>query len=168
MLFQRPRIYTQIKFANNAKTNHIMVSSLIWSAKDRWKSCFKENAKTYSKNSTTQGNIRISGLKKRLRNLYEENLQDELYQLENKQAKGAKLCPTIRWKLEGEKCSKTFFKVYTWKKEYAKPNKIWIYIDDNKSEHSSIPIGIFKFEKENFWEILHQRSNFQNRHYWIS
>ena len=40
-----------------------------------------------------------------------KNLQDELYQLENKQAKGAKLCPTIRWKLEGEKCSKTFFKV---------------------------------------------------------
>ena len=40
-----------------------------------------------------------------------KNLQDELYQLENKQAKGAKLRPTIRWKLEGEKCSKTFFKV---------------------------------------------------------
>ena len=40
-----------------------------------------------------------------------KNLQDELYQLENKQAKGAKLRPTIRWKLEGKKCSKTFFKV---------------------------------------------------------
>ena len=40
-----------------------------------------------------------------------KNLQDEFYQLENKQAKGAKLRPTIRWKLEGEKCSKTFFKV---------------------------------------------------------
>ena len=122
MSFQRPRIYTHIKFANNAKTNHIMVSLLIWSAKDRWKytkSCFKENARTCSKNSTTQG---ISRLKKRLRNLYEKkikpeikpiikNLQDELYQLENKQAKGTKLRPTIRWKLEDEKCSKTFFKV---------------------------------------------------------
>ena len=40
-----------------------------------------------------------------------KNLQDELYQLENKQAKSAKLLPTIRWKLEGKKCSKTFFKV---------------------------------------------------------
>ena len=40
-----------------------------------------------------------------------KNLQDKLYQLENKQAKGAKLCPKIRWELEGEKCSKTFFKV---------------------------------------------------------
>ena len=29
----------------------------------------------------------------------------------NKQAKGAKLRPTIRWKLEGKECSKTFFKV---------------------------------------------------------
>ena len=42
-----------------------------------------------------------------------ENLQDELYQLENKQAKGAKLPANIGWELESEKCSKTFFKVYT-------------------------------------------------------
>ena len=87
------------------------------------KSCFKENARTFYKSSTTQGNIRISGLKKRLQNLYKkenfkpevksviENLQDEVYQLENKQAIGAKLCANIRWELEGKKCSKTFFKV---------------------------------------------------------
>ena len=53
----------------HAKTTHIMVSLLIWSAKGRWKytkSCFKENARTCSENSTTQGNIKISGLKKRL------------------------------------------------------------------------------------------------------
>ena len=40
-----------------------------------------------------------------------KNLQDKVYQLENKQAKGSELCATIRWKLEGKKCSKTFFKV---------------------------------------------------------
>ena len=40
-----------------------------------------------------------------------ENLQDELCQLENKQAKGAKLRTKIRWEMEGEKCSKTFFKI---------------------------------------------------------
>ena len=40
-----------------------------------------------------------------------ENLQDDLYLLENKQEKGAKLRANIRWELEGEKCSKTFFKV---------------------------------------------------------
>ena len=32
-----------------------------------------------------------------------EDLQDELYQLENKQAKGVKLCANIRWEVEGEK-----------------------------------------------------------------
>ena len=39
-----------------------------------------------------------------------ENLQDEFYQLENKQAKGAKLCANIRrWR--EKKWPKTFFKV---------------------------------------------------------
>ena len=52
---------------------------------------------------------------KKVRNLYEKkfkpqikpiikNLQDEFYQLEKKQTKGAKLRATIRWKLEGKKC----------------------------------------------------------------
>ena len=40
-----------------------------------------------------------------------ENLQDELYQLENKQVKGAKLVANIRQEVEGEKCCKTFFKI---------------------------------------------------------
>ena len=39
-----------------------------------------------------------------------ENLQDELYQLDKKQAKYSKLCANIRWELEGQKCSKTFSK----------------------------------------------------------
>ena len=72
-------------------------------------------ARRFSKNSTTQENIRISRLKKILQNLYKkgnfkpkikamiENFQNELYHLENKQAKGAKLHAHIRWKLEGEK-----------------------------------------------------------------
>ena len=34
-----------------------------------------------------------------------ENLQNELYQLENKQAKYAKLCANIRQEMEGEKGS---------------------------------------------------------------
>ena len=40
-----------------------------------------------------------------------ENLQNELYQLENKQSKSAKLRANIRQELEGEKGSKTFFRV---------------------------------------------------------
>ena len=38
-----------------------------------------------------------------------ENLQDELYQLENKQTKVSKLRANMRWELDGEKGSKTFF-----------------------------------------------------------
>ena len=86
------------------KSNH-------YSASNRWKytkSCFKENGKKFFKNSTNQGNIIISRLKKRLRNLYKKKnfkpeiksiityLQDELYQLENKQAKGAKLRAKVK------------------------------------------------------------------------
>ena len=40
-----------------------------------------------------------------------QNLQDEPYQLQNKQTKGAKLGANIRQEVEGEKCSKTLFKV---------------------------------------------------------
>ena len=54
-----------------------------------------------------------------------ENLQDELYQLENKQAKGAKLCATIRQELEHEKWSKTFFKVLE-RENMETPNDISI------------------------------------------
>ena len=39
------------------------------------------------------------------------NLQDELYQSENKQVKGAKFLGNIRWELGIKKCSKTFFKL---------------------------------------------------------
>ena len=39
-----------------------------------------------------------------------ENLQDEFYELENKQAKGAKLRTNIRWKLEGKNAQKPFSK----------------------------------------------------------
>ena len=32
-----------------------------------------------------------------------ENFQDQFYQLENQQAKGAKRCANITWELDGEK-----------------------------------------------------------------
>ena len=38
-----------------------------------------------------------------------ENLQNEFYQLENKQAKSPKICANIMQELEGEKGSKTLF-----------------------------------------------------------
>ena len=59
------------EFGYLIKNTHIQNSS----ASD-WRKyasfCFKENARTFSKNSVTQGNIRISRLKKRLRNFYKK------------------------------------------------------------------------------------------------
>ena len=40
-----------------------------------------------------------------------KNLQDELYQLENKQTESIKLRAGMRWELECGKCSKKIFKV---------------------------------------------------------
>ena len=81
------------------------------SASDWWentKSSFKGNPRTFSKNSTAQENIGISKLKEDCKTYTKkknfqpeiqpivENLQNEFYQLEDKQAKGAKLGTTIR------------------------------------------------------------------------
>ena len=75
------------------------------------KSKIKETARNFSKNSTTPENIRISRIKKRLRNMYKRenfkpgirpfinNLQDELYSVESKQTRGAKIRANIRWDL---------------------------------------------------------------------
>ena len=71
-----------------------------------------------------------------------KNLQDELYQLENKQAKGAKLRARIKWELEGEKCSKRFFKVL--RRRNYNNNKS----DNNKSKHCSNPTDILKSVKK--------------------
>ena len=76
-----------------------------------------------------------------------ENLQDELYQLENKQAKGTKLRANIRWELEGEKCSKTFFKVLE-RQNMQNQTISELYNDDNKSKHSSNPTDILKSAKK--------------------
>ena len=76
-----------------------------------------------------------------------ENLQDELYQLENKPAKGAKLRANIRWELESEKCSKTFFKVIG-RKNLQNRIISELYNDDNKSKCSKNPMGIYKSAKK--------------------
>ena len=53
-----------------------------------------------------------------------ENLQNELYQYENKQAKGAKLCAKFRKGLEGEKGSKTFLKLLEFLSKIPNTKKI--------------------------------------------
>ena len=131
------------------KTKRSKYSSIIgwW---EYTKCQIKENAGSFSKNSTKKENIRISGLKKRLRNLYKKenfkpeikplinNLQDELYSLESKQARGAKIRANIRWYLEGEKCSKSFFKILE-RQNMQNQNVSELYTVDKKSKFSSKP-----------------------------
>ena len=76
-----------------------------------------------------------------------ENLQDELYQLENKQAKGVKIRANIRQELEGEKFHAAFFKVL--KRQNMQNQTIFeLYTDDNKLKYSSDPKEILKFAKK--------------------
>ena len=73
-------------------------------------------------------------------------MQDELHLLENKQAKGAKLRANIRQELEGEKCSKTFFKVLE-RQNMQNQTIFELYTGDNKSKYSSNPKDILKSAK---------------------
>ena len=76
-----------------------------------------------------------------------ENLQDELYPLENKQAKKVlNFVLTLKWKLEGKKMLKNLFQS-TWKTE-SKSHNFWIICDDNKLNYSSNPKNIFQFGKK--------------------
>ena len=77
-----------------------------------------------------------------------ENLQDELYQLENKQAKDAKLRTNIRsWR--AKKCPETFFTAL------VKQNQtiFELYTDDNKLKYSSNPKDILKSAKKNYKKL---------------
>ena len=76
-----------------------------------------------------------------------ENLKDELYKLENKQAKGAKIRANIRKELEGKKWSKTFFKVLE-RQNMQNQTTFELYTDGNKSKYSSNPKDILKSAKK--------------------
>ena len=75
------------------------------------------------------------------------NLQDKLYQSENKLAKRAKLRAMIKWELEDERCSNTFFKVLR-RRNVQNQTIFKMYTDDNKSKHSSNPTDILKSAKK--------------------
>ena len=69
-----------------------------------------------------------------------KNLQDELYQLGNKQAKGAKLHGNIRWELRAKNAPKSFFK--SSKLEQNTQNQTISESDDCKSKYFSKNITI--------------------------
>ena len=108
----------------------------------------------------TPVNIRISRLKNWLGNLYKkenfkpeikstiENLQDEFYKLENRQTNGAKTDGSLRAK----NVLKLIFKVLE-RQNMQNQTISELYINDNKSKHSSNRTDIFKSAR-NFYEKL--------------
>ena len=95
------------------------------SASDWWgnnKSSFKENARIFLKNSTTHENIKILRLKEEYKTYTKKKTSNQNYINDWKlkrwtlsiRKQTSKRCLTscyIRQKLDGKKCSKTFFKV---------------------------------------------------------
>ena len=77
-----------------------------------------------------------------------ENLREKLHQGESKQSKCAKLCTSIRWELECEKCSKTFCKIFGRQ----------IMQNQTNTKHSSNPADIFNSAK-NFLEKLNPKED---------
>ena len=65
------------------------------------------------------------------------------------------LSANIIWELEGEKCSKTFFKVLE-RQNLQNQTISELYTDDNNSKHSSNPKDIFKSAKK-FYETLYTK-----------
>ena len=75
------------------------------------------------------------------------NLQDEHYTLETKQATGAKVHANIRWDLEGEKCSKSFFRVLE-RQNMQNQTIPELYTDDKKTKYSNNLQDILKSAKK--------------------
>ena len=85
-----------------------------------------------------------------------ENLQDELYQLENKQTKAFLTMPQD-------------FLQSTWKIEYAKSNNIGATSTDDINQSILVALRTFSnLKKEKERNFLHQGDNFQSCNYWIS
>ena len=90
-----------------------------------------------------------------------ENLQDELYQLENKQTKTFLTMPQD-------------FLQSTWKIEYAKSNNIGVASTDDINQSILAALRTFsnlqkkKKKKKKKRNFLHQGDNFQSCNYWIS
>ena len=87
-----------------------------------------------------------------------ENVQGDLYQLESKQAKGAKLHDNVRWELEGEKCWKTSFKVLD-RQNLQNQTISELYADDNKWKYCSNLKDVFESSKKKLTSINSQANN---------
>ena len=114
----------------------------------------------FAKSSRKQENNRISRLKKRLRNLHKkENFKPEIRVMINnlQDEQGAKVHANIRWDLEGEKCSKSFFSVLE-RQNMQNQTIPKLYTDDKKTKYSNNLQDILKSTKI-FYKDLYVRGN---------
>lgn len=104
----------------------------------------KDFIKLYARATTKKQNKRKTSLEKRLRNIYgkidtkpqlhqtAQNLKTQLFNMELKEAQGAKIRSRLRFGLEGEKCTKLFFQKMA-KRKYANQDMLSIKrINDSK------------------------------------
>ena len=84
-----------------------------------------------------------------------ENLQNELYQLENKQAETFLTMPQN-------------FVQSAWKTEYAESNNIWVTSTDAINQNISAVLRTFSNLRKKLWKFLHQVDNFKSWNYWIT
>ena len=123
---------------NNALLNNKDYINTIMKLWDNWRSqkyCFhsicecleggkkhvKDFTKLYTRARTEKQNKRKASLEKRLYNIYRkietkpqlkqtaQNLRTQLFNIELKEAQGAKIRSRLKFELEGEKCTKFFF-----------------------------------------------------------
>ena len=81
-----------------------------------------------------------------------ENLQGKLHQVESEQSKGANICASIRWEIEGKNAPKLSAKYLKDKlckiKQFL--NFTFSYPDDKNTKHSSNHGDIFQSSKSTF------------------
>ena len=96
-------------FTKNHPKNNCSSTSEWW---QYTKSCFEENARTFSKNSTNQENTRISRLKQAKKLLKKRKFQtrNKTNDLDCKQAEDAKFCAKLDSNLRAKNALKLFSK----------------------------------------------------------
>lgn len=88
---------------------------------EQGKKHIKDFTKMYTRTQTAKRTARKNSLKKRIRNIYKkvhknpalqyfaDDYTQQLFEIEQQEARGAKVRAKIRWELEGERCTKFFF-----------------------------------------------------------
>ena len=156
---------TKLKTLWEEWTTHIDAYPDIGDWWENGKSKIKAFSITFSKKKSHQKHKQKNSLTKRLRNLNKKlptnpdkytpianNLKNQLRQYEEQEAEGAKVRNKIKWRLEGEKCSKFFLNLEKQQKSKQNLNKLKI----SNSQVTTDPEIILK-EVRSFYKTLYSK-----------